>query len=146
MMICRCCVSLPTDTTFERPPSVEFEPIATEFEPAVTVGLSEPVPFMSAATPVEFCESVVLLIEVESDVNWLLMFATPVDNEPMLVDVELDSCATVLLVVLKPVDRRPSLVKKGRFWVHTGEIPPGYDILKAVDDDREERMRKAWGL
>jgi AbrB family looped-hinge helix DNA binding protein len=49
-------------------------------------------------------------------------------------------------VVLKPVDRRPSLVKKGRFWVHTGELPPGYDILKAVDDDREERMRKAWGL
>jgi AbrB family looped-hinge helix DNA binding protein len=49
-------------------------------------------------------------------------------------------------VVLRPVDRRPSLVKKGSFWVHTGEIPPGYDILKAVDEDREERMRKAWGL
>ncbi len=36
--IWRCCVSLPTETTFWRPPSVEFEPIATEFEPAVTVG------------------------------------------------------------------------------------------------------------
>ena len=49
-------------------------------------------------------------------------------------------------VMLKPAGRRPSLVKKGSFWVHTGEIPPGYDILKAIDEDREERMRKAWGL
>jgi AbrB family looped-hinge helix DNA binding protein len=49
-------------------------------------------------------------------------------------------------VMLKPADRRPSLVKKGSFFVHTGEIPPGYDILKAIDEDREERMRKAWGL
>jgi AbrB family looped-hinge helix DNA binding protein len=45
-------------------------------------------------------------------------------------------------VVLRPVGQRPSLVKKGSFWVHTGEIPPGYDILKAVDEDREERMRR----
>jgi AbrB family looped-hinge helix DNA binding protein len=49
-------------------------------------------------------------------------------------------------VVLRPADRRPSMVKKGSFWVHTGELPPGYDILKAIDEDREERMRKAWGL
>jgi AbrB family looped-hinge helix DNA binding protein len=49
-------------------------------------------------------------------------------------------------VVLKPAERKPSLVKKGSFLVHTGEIPPGYDILKAIDEDREERMRKIWGL
>jgi AbrB family looped-hinge helix DNA binding protein len=49
-------------------------------------------------------------------------------------------------VMLKPADRRPSLVKIGSFWVHTGEIPQGYDILKAIDEDREERMRKGWGL
>jgi AbrB family looped-hinge helix DNA binding protein len=49
-------------------------------------------------------------------------------------------------VVLRLADRRPSMVKKGSFWVHTGELPPGYDILKAIDEDREERMRKAWGL
>jgi AbrB family looped-hinge helix DNA binding protein len=35
-------------------------------------------------------------------------------------------------VVLKPAGRRPSLVRKGRFLVHTGEIAPGYDILKAM--------------
>jgi AbrB family looped-hinge helix DNA binding protein len=49
-------------------------------------------------------------------------------------------------VVLKPADRRPSLIRKGSFLVHTGEIPPGYDILRAIDEDREERMRKAWVL
>jgi hypothetical protein len=48
--------------------------------------------------------------------------------------------------MLKPAGRGPSLVKKGKFWVHTGEIPPAYDILKAIDEDREERMRKACGL
>jgi AbrB family looped-hinge helix DNA binding protein len=49
-------------------------------------------------------------------------------------------------IVLRPAEQRPSLVKKGGFWVYTGEIPAGYDILKAIDEDREERMRKAWGL
>jgi len=49
-------------------------------------------------------------------------------------------------VMLQPADRRPSLVKIGSFWVHTGEIPQGYGILKAIDEDREERMRKGWGL
>jgi AbrB family looped-hinge helix DNA binding protein len=49
-------------------------------------------------------------------------------------------------VVLRPVDRHPSLVRKGRFWVHTGQLPAGYDVVRAIDDDREERARKAWGL
>ena len=49
-------------------------------------------------------------------------------------------------VVLRPAGREPSLVKKGRFWVHTGELPAGYEILRAIDEDREERMRTAWGL
>jgi AbrB family looped-hinge helix DNA binding protein len=59
-------------------------------------------------------------------------------------DIELQETAEG--VVLKPAHRRPSLIRKGGFLVHTGEIPPGYDILKAIDEDREERMRKAWGL
>jgi AbrB family looped-hinge helix DNA binding protein len=49
-------------------------------------------------------------------------------------------------LILKPADRRSSLVKRGSFLVHTGDIPQGYDILRAIDDDREERMRRAWGL
>jgi len=48
-------------------------------------------------------------------------------------------------VFLKPSRERPSLIKKGRFLVHTGEVPPGYDLLKAIDNDRDEQMRKAWG-
>jgi len=37
------------------------------------------------------------------------------------------------------------IVRKGNLLVYTGEIPEGYDILKAIDEDREEQMRKAWG-
>jgi len=36
-------------------------------------------------------------------------------------------------------------MKKGSFWVHTGELPAGYDIVKAIDEDREDRIRKTWG-
>jgi AbrB family looped-hinge helix DNA binding protein len=49
-------------------------------------------------------------------------------------------------VVLKAAGRKPSLIRKGSFLVYAGEIPAGYDILKAIDEDREERMRKIWGL
>ncbi len=45
----RCCAELPTDTTFERPSSVEPWPSATEFEPAVTAGAWAPAFDMSAA-------------------------------------------------------------------------------------------------
>jgi hypothetical protein len=45
--------------------------------------------------------------------------------------------------VLRPVARRPSLVQKGRFWVHIGEIPQNCEILKAIDDDREERITQS---
>ena len=48
-------------------------------------------------------------------------------------------------IVLRPADQKPSMIKKGSFWVHTGKIPPGYDILKAIDEEREERIRKIWG-
>jgi hypothetical protein len=38
-------------------------------------------------------------------------------------------------------ERRPSLIRKKGLWVYTGEIPPGYDILQAINEKREERMR-----
>ncbi len=104
LMTWRCSLEFPTETTFVRPPSVEFEPIATEFEPAVTVGLSVPVPFASAAMPVVLLVRVVLLIVVDSEFNWVLMLVTPVDSEVTAVEVEVDSDATLLLVVLRPVD------------------------------------------
>lgn len=49
-------------------------------------------------------------------------------------------------VVLKPVSKRPSLVRAGRFLVHTGKLPQGFDVLKAIDEDREDRRRKLAGL
>jgi len=119
LVIWRCCVSLPTDTTFERPPSVEFAPIATEFEPAVTDGRSFPVPFMSAATPLLLAMRVWFwLIVVDNWFTVLLMFVTPVDSEatvlfvvlrpvdsePMPVEVDVDSDVTVLFVELRPVE------------------------------------------
>ena len=48
-------------------------------------------------------------------------------------------------VVLKPGDRKPALVRKGRFVVYAGELPAGYDILKAIDQDRDDQNRKSWG-
>ncbi len=125
-VIWRCCVSLPTDTTFERPPSLEFAPIATEFEPAVTVGRSVPVPFMSAAMPELFAVrawllftvvdswfSVLLMLvtPVDSDATVLLVELRPVDSEPMPVEVDVDSDVRLLLVELKPVDSEPIAVE-----------------------------------
>ncbi len=49
-------------------------------------------------------------------------------------------------VMLKPVEARPSMVKKQGLWVHTGKVPPGFDVLQAIRDDREDRMRKLSGL
>lgn len=49
-------------------------------------------------------------------------------------------------LVLKPAEQRPSLVKKQGLWVYTGELPSGFDIVKAVRDDREDRIRKLAGL
>ena len=49
-------------------------------------------------------------------------------------------------VVLKPVEEEPSMVKEGNTWVFTGKLPPGYDVLRAVEDDREERMRYLAGM
>lgn len=49
-------------------------------------------------------------------------------------------------LVIKPAHPQPSLVKEGRFLVHTGKLPSGYDMLMAVEDGREERIRKLAGL
>ena len=49
-------------------------------------------------------------------------------------------------VLLKPTEQRPSMVKKQGLWVHTGKVPPGFDIVRAIRDDREERIRKQAGL
>ena len=49
-------------------------------------------------------------------------------------------------VLLKPAEQRPSVVKKQGLWVYTGKLPPGFDSVKAIRDDREDRIRKLAGL
>lgn len=56
--------------------------------------------------------------------------------------------------LLDQADRREELgapsqakvVQKGRFRVISGALPPGYDIVKAIDDIREEHSRQVLGL
>jgi len=60
-------------------------------------------------------------------------------------ECELEIQETAEGIRLKVAGRGPSMIKKQGLWVHTGKLPPGYDVLKAIDEDREERMRKAWG-
>jgi AbrB family looped-hinge helix DNA binding protein len=49
-------------------------------------------------------------------------------------------------VILKPVEGRSSMVKKHGLWVHTGKVPPAFDLVQAVRDDREDRIRKLSAL
>jgi hypothetical protein len=49
-------------------------------------------------------------------------------------------------ILLKAIQVLPAMIKKHGLWVHTGNLPLGFDIMKAVRDDREERMRKLAGL
>ncbi len=57
----------------------------------------------------------------------------------------LDVVETPEGIRLKPVEAEPLMVKEGETWVFTGKLPPGYDILRAVDDDREARIRELGG-
>jgi len=59
-------------------------------------------------------------------------------------DLEIEETAEG--IVLKPAERRPSMIRKQGLWVHTGKVPEGYDIVQAIKDDREDRIRKLAGL
>lgn len=49
-------------------------------------------------------------------------------------------------LVLRLADRCPSMVKKDGLWIHTGKVPPRFDAVQAVRDDREDRIRKQSSL
>jgi len=49
-------------------------------------------------------------------------------------------------VILKAAGNRPAMVKKDGLWVHTGKLPKGFDIVQAIRDDREDRIRELTGL
>jgi len=49
-------------------------------------------------------------------------------------------------LTLRPTERQPSMVKEHGLWVHTGKLPPGFDTVQAIREDREDRIRKLAGL
>ena len=59
-------------------------------------------------------------------------------------DLEIEETADG--IVLRPAERRPSLIKKQGLWVHTGKVPPGFDVVQAIREDREDRIRQLAGL
>jgi AbrB family looped-hinge helix DNA binding protein len=54
---------------------------------------------------------------------------------------DLDLQETPEGVLLKPAASAFDGQKQG-LWVHTGKLPPGFDAVEAIRDDREERIRK----
>ena len=59
------------------------------------------------------------------------------------VDIEIEE--TVSSIVLRPRDQKSALVKKDGLLVYTGEVPASFDAVRAIGEEREERMRKVWG-
>jgi AbrB family looped-hinge helix DNA binding protein len=48
-------------------------------------------------------------------------------------------------VTLKPAGRKSSLERIGRLLVYTGEVPAGFDVVKAIEEEREAQDRKNLG-
>ena len=46
---------------------------------------------------------------------------------------------------IRAQEHAASLTKKDGFLVYTGELPPGFDVLHAIERDREDRIRKMRG-
>jgi AbrB family looped-hinge helix DNA binding protein len=59
-------------------------------------------------------------------------------------DLELEE--TTEGVMLKPLAVHPPMIQKQGLWVHTGALPSGFDVLQAIRNDREDRIRKLAGL
>ncbi|MBI4910042.1 MAG: AbrB/MazE/SpoVT family DNA-binding domain-containing protein [Acidobacteria bacterium] len=48
-------------------------------------------------------------------------------------------------VILLAPDTGPSLVQEGGFLVYSGEVPDGFEVRRAIADERAERIRRIWG-
>ncbi len=59
---------------------------------------------------------------------------------------ELEVLETGEGVILTPAQQQPSMIKKQGLWVHTGKIQPGFDIVQAIRNNREERIHRLAGL
>jgi len=47
-------------------------------------------------------------------------------------------------ILLRRKERKPALAREGHLLVHTGKLPAGYDLTKAVEEDRDARIREIW--
>ncbi len=47
-------------------------------------------------------------------------------------------------MVVKIDKAGPALVREGHLLVHTGKLPEGYDLVKALEEDREARIQEIW--
>ena len=47
-------------------------------------------------------------------------------------------------LMIRPAERRPNLVREGVLLVHTGKLPPGYDLTEAIEQEREARIQEIW--
>ena len=48
-------------------------------------------------------------------------------------------------VTLRALQQQPTLIRKGAFWVHTGKVSQEFDIVNAIERNREERDYKNLG-
>jgi AbrB family looped-hinge helix DNA binding protein len=48
-------------------------------------------------------------------------------------------------ILLKPQAPEPTLAQEDGFWVFTGALPECFDVNSEIQNERKERMRKAWG-
>lgn len=49
-------------------------------------------------------------------------------------------------IILRPVGQKPAMVQRNGIWVHLGKAPRDFDWSRAVDDDREDRLKDISGL
>lgn len=44
-------------------------------------------------------------------------------------------------LLLRRVDQRPSLAREGPFLIHQGVAAPGFEVVRDIEEHREERIR-----
>ena len=42
-------------------------------------------------------------------------------------------------ITLRPIRPQSTMIKKLGIWVHNGALPPGFDIVEFLDQEREKR-------
>ena len=48
-------------------------------------------------------------------------------------------------VTFEPLENQPKLKRKKGILVYTGKLPPDFDVVRAIKEEREERIRHILG-